>query len=395
MADFEKAYKAVMEHEGNNHRQEQENTKILLCSDCFRDEGLKIDAYKIGIDNNDKCPKCKSVSGHKLTKGLVQDLCYRFFVRGTILKLDYGGAPLIQFNPQHFNKTDIDISPWLADDVKLIEQAGEIGIFYYGPRFWMLGEVEPLKSLQNTDERNEIVEKILTAYPVRELTDKEYFYRLRVNPKVLHDFGEYDAAPDEHLGKNRFDDIGFPVLYGSPDLELCLHECRTTVEDNLFVAKLVPTQKLKVLDLSALLEEEGVTEFESVDIAIHFLFLAGKHSYDICRQIALKAKEKGLDGIIYPSYFSYVRTGAFPFETIYGMSIRRIPQLKDYAQSQSIPNLALFGRPVNENKVTVDCINKVVINRVGYDITFGPAYHKAYEDDTSIENHDDTTSDGQ
>jgi len=160
----------------------------------------------------------------------------------------------------------------------------------------------------------------------------------------------------------------------------------------------VPTQKLKVLDLSALLEEEGVTDFESVDIAIHFLFLAGEHSYDICRQIALKAKEKGLDGIIYPSYFSYVRTGAFPFETIHGRSIRRIPQLKDYAQSQSIPNLALFGRPVNENKVTVDCINKVVINRVGYDITFGPVYpvyHKAYEDDTSIENHDDTTSDGQ
>lgn len=385
MADFEKAFNAVMQHEGNNYQQEHESTKVLLCSDCFRDEGLKIDAYKIGIDNEDECPKCKSIKGHKLTKALVQDLCYRFFVRGTILKLEYGGAPLIQFNPQYFNKTDIDVSPWLADDVKLIEQAGEIGMFYYGPRFWMIGEVEPLKSLQKEDERNEIVEKILTHYPVRELTDKEYFYRVRVNPKVAHDFAEYDTAPDEHLGKNRFDNIGFPVLYGSPDLELCLHECRTTVEDNIFVAKLVPTQNLKVLDLSALLEEEGVTEFESVDIAIHFLFLAGKHSYDICRQIALKAKEKGLDGIIYPSYFSYIRTGAFPFETVYGMSIRRVPQLKDYAQSQSIPNLALFGRPVNENKVTVDCINKVVINRIGYDITFGPAYHKAYEDETKIE----------
>jgi hypothetical protein len=381
MADFEIAYKAMIAHEGNNHRQEEENTEILLCSYCFRDEGLKIDAYKIGIENDNECPKCKSKSGHKLTKGLVQELCYRFFVRGTILKLDYGGAPLIQFNPQHFNKTDIDISPWLVNDVKLIEQAGEIGMFYYGPRFWMLGEVEPLISLQNIDKRNEIVERILTEYPVRELTDKDYFYRLRVNPKVSHDFGEYDTAPDEYLGKNRFDDIGFPVLYGSPDLELCLHECRTTVEDNLYVAKLMPTQNLKVLDLSALLEEEDITEFESVDIAIHFLFLAGKHSYEICREIALKAKEKGLDGIIYPSYFSYIRTGGFPFETVYGISIRRIPQLKDYAQSQSIPNLALFGRPINEKKVTVDCINKVVINRIAYDITFGPAYHKAYDDD--------------
>jgi hypothetical protein len=383
MADFEKAFKTVMEHEGNNHRQDEENTKVLLCSDCFRDEGLKIDAYKIGIDNADKCPKCDSSSGHKLTKGLVQDLCYRFFVRGTILKLEYGGAPLIQFNPQHFNNSDIDVSPWLVDDVKLIEQAGEIGMFYYGPRFWMLGEVEPLKSLQNDDERNQVIEKILASYPVIELTDKNYFYRLRTDPKTSHDFGEYDTAPDDQLGKNRFDDIGFPVLYGSPDLELCIHECRTTVEDNLFVAKLVPKQKLKVLDLSALLEEDGVTEFESVDIAIHFLFLAGKHSYNICRQIALKAKEKGLDGIIYPSYFSYLRTGAFPFETVYGISIRRIPQLKNYAQMQSVPNLALFGRPVKDNKVSVDCINKVVINRVGYDITFGPAYHKAYEEETS------------
>lgn len=385
MANFEKAYKAVIDHEGNNHRQVQENTTVLLCSDCFHDEGLKIDAYKIGIDNNDKCPKCKSTSGNKLTKELIQDLCYSFFVRGTILKLDYGGAPLIQFNSQHFNKTDIDVSSWLVEDVKLIEQAGEIGMFYYGPRFWMLGEVEPLKSLQKENERNEIIEKILTEYPVRELTDNEYFYRLRLNPKVPHDFCEYDTAPDEYLGKNRFDDIGFPVLYGSPDIDLCIHECRTTVEDNLFMAKLVPTRKLNVLDLSVLLDEEGVTEFESVDIAIHFLFLAGKHSYNICRQIAFKAKEKGLDGIIYPSYFSYIRTGAFPFETVYGISVRRIPQLKQYAQSQSIPNLALFGRPVYENKVSVDCINKVVINRVGYDITFGPAYHKAYGDDTSVE----------
>lgn len=362
-----------MEHELNNHLQEHEDTKVLLCSECFRDEGLKIDAYKIGIKNNNNCPKCKSTSGHKLTKRLVQDLCYIFFVRGTIDKLDYGGAPLIHFNQQHYNKTDIVFSPWLADDVKLIEQAGEIGLFYNGPRYWLLGEVEPLKSLQKEDESNEIVEKIITKYPIKELTDKEYFFRLRVNPKVSHDFAEYDTAPDEHLGKNRFDNIGFPVLYGSTDLELCLHECRTTVEDKLFVAKLVPTQKLKVLDLSALIEEEGLTEFESIDIAIYFLFLAGKHSYDICRQIALKAKEKGLDGIIYPSYFSYIKTGAIPFETVYGISIRRIPQLKYYTQSQSIPNLALFGRPINENKVTVDCINKVVINRIVYDITFGPA----------------------
>ncbi len=374
MAKREQFNKTIMNPEGNNHLEEHTNKEILLCSNCFRDEGLKIDAYNIGIDNNDVCPKCKSTSGKKLTKRLVHTLCHRFFVRGTVHEFDYGGAPLVQFNEHHFNKTDINVPPWLIDDLKKIEQAGEIGMFYYGPRFWMLGDIEPLKSLQKEHERNIVIERILTAYPVRELSDKDFFYRLRVNPEVPHDFGEYDTAPDEHLGRNRFDNNGFPVLYGSPDLELCLHECRTTVEDHLFVAKLVPTQKLKLLDLSALLEEKWVSEFESIDMAVHFLFLAGKHSYDICRQIALKAKLKAFDGIIYPSYFSHIRTGTFPFETIYGISVRRFPSLKNYAQSQSIPNVAIFGRPVKENKVTVECINKVVINRVIYDVTFGPAY---------------------
>lgn len=94
MADFDKAVKSVIGHDGNNQTQDLEDTIILLCSNCFRDEGLKIDAYQIGIDSDEKCPKCKSTSGHKLTKKLVENLCYRFFVRGTIQKCDYGGAPL-------------------------------------------------------------------------------------------------------------------------------------------------------------------------------------------------------------------------------------------------------------------------------------------------------------
>ena len=59
--------------------------------------------------------------------------------------------------------------------------------------------------------------------------------------------------------------------------------------------------------------------------------------------------------------------------------------LKDYAQSQIIPNLILFGRPVEEKLVTVECINKVVINRIQYDLTFGPAKHTAFEEEKYLE----------
>lgn len=67
------------------------------------------------------------------------------------------------------------------------------------------------------------------------------------------------------------------------------------------------------------------------------LFLARSHSYEISRAIALAAKETGFDGIIYPSFFSLIRTGGHPFETTYGMSLRRRhPEGEKYAEAYII-----------------------------------------------------------
>jgi len=75
---------------------------------------------------------------------------------------------------------------------------------------------------------------------------------------------------------------------------------------------------------------------------------------------------------MYPSYFSLLLTGQMPFETTYGISIRRIPELARRARAQMIPNLALFGRPIEQKTVAVECINRVVLNRVEYNVLFGP-----------------------
>lgn len=61
-----------------------------------------------------------------------------------------------------------------------------------------------------------------------------------------------------------------------------------------------------------------------------------------------------------------------PFQTAYGISHRRFPQLQAYEEAAAIPNLAIFGRPVMEGKVRVSCINKMIIRRVGYEFHFGP-----------------------
>jgi len=375
MADFQVAFEKILETQGMHPYYNEVNElegDHLLCSECFKDVGLKLTAETIGIKNEKKCPNCGSVLGFKITEELVRKLGYLFFVRGTIERFEYGGFPLIQMN--QLRPSNINVSNWLEDDLKLLESFGHIGLFYYHPRFWMLGEIEPLKSLQLADEVDQIIDRILQTYPTHLITQDHPFYRVRINPDNPNDPLQYDSPPDSIATQNRFSDSGVPILYGSPDIELCIHECRATVEDKLFFAQITPTRSLKLINFAALIVED-VSEFESLDLAIHFLFLAGNHAYSICGQIAKRISDAGFDGIIYPSYFSYIRTGNIPFDTILGMSIRKISDLYDYAGAQSLPNVALFGRPVIEGKVTVSSINRIMLNSIKYDMSFGPSSH--------------------
>ena len=45
---------------------------------------------------------------------------------------------------------------------------------------------------------------------------------------------------------------------------------------------------------------------------------------------------------------------------------------REYERAKTIPNLALFGRPIEEGQVQVRCINKLILRRVDYDFHFGP-----------------------
>jgi len=342
----------------------------LICSDCFQDEGLRLSSARIGQKDMSKCPNCGSQIGVKLNKRSVANLAQQFFVWGTIRRGKYGASPSVQLNKHQI--TSIDVAPWLGQDLRLIEQVLAVGFFYYGPRLWMIGEVEPLKALRDVESRGQLISRILNEYPTRILDIDEYFYRMRKDPTNPGGFDQYDAPPGEKLGQGRFETSGLPILYGSQDLEVCLHECRVAADDELYVATLAPLRKLKLLNLAEMLPEQNVTEFESLDMAIHMLFLAGQHSYEISREIACAAHKHGFDGIVYPSYFTLLRTGGVPFETAYGISLRRIPELRELTRKRTISNLALFGRPIAEGLVTVKCINRVLLNKVEYTLHFGP-----------------------
>jgi hypothetical protein len=353
-------------------------SRPVLCAECFTDRGLRLDAVRVGIDNALPCPNCGARNSKKLTPYLLEVLASNYFVRGTMHRTKYGAAPILQFNKHHYGEGAYSAPPWLIRDVELIEEKCRIGFFHYGPRLWMVGEVAPLKALEDSVRRDSIIERIMREYPARHWGETDIFYRLRRNPKIPLEPSEYDSPPDTCLGNGRLDAIDFPVLYCSQDVEGCVHECRVTVEDELYIAMLRPSKSLRLLDVTELLlDEEGVTEFESLDMAMHFLFYAAEHSYPISRAIALAARRNGFDGLIYPSYFSQVRSGLTPTETVgYGISVRHaashFPRLIDYARSGVYPNVALFGRPIRDGIAEIVCINRLILHKAYYDIRFGP-----------------------
>jgi len=349
---------------------DESDSPIIACSAYFNDRGLQLDAEKMGVSSTGSCPNCGSIVGKMLTKASLETLAHRFFVWGSLRRAKYGAAPAIQFNAHQ--RTSLNVSQRLRPDIALFERILGVGFFPYGPRLWMVGEIEPLKKLQNRQSRDEVIDRILYEYPVSTIDSEHLLYRVRKSPTAPAEPTEYDSPPASITSRGRLNAVGSPVLYASADLQICIHECRATAEDDLYVATLAPSSSLRLLNLSMILQENNVTEFESLDMAVHMLFLAGRHSYKISCALATATQNAGFDGIIYPSYFSLARQGSIPFPTFYGISHRRIPRIQEIEQKKSIPNVAIFGRPIEQRKISVRSINRIIIRRATYDIHFGP-----------------------
>jgi DNA-directed RNA polymerase subunit RPC12/RpoP len=325
----------------------------IVCSSCFSDSGLVFEAKKIGKKNLNRCPHCGDRDGVKLTKERLSSLQLEFFWNGSYTRTYFGGFSQIVSNPLRYGEREVKFPPWLEKDAHLIEDKLRIGLFLYGPPLWRVGYIEPLERLQRSKTRVAEIESILSKFPERTLLDGHEFYRVRKNltKENENNLTQYDA-PSKLIIKNhgRLDSKGLPCLYGSENLEICLHECRVSIPDVCFVASIRTLCSLRMLDLTAEPTEPFQTEFKSLNLAMRFLFTAESQSYEITRAIARFARKKGFDGIYYPSYFSLVKP-------------------------ERIPNIALFGFPIRDRKVEVTCINKAMLKSSSYEVTMGPIFN--------------------
>lgn len=351
---------------------EIQSITTIACSGCFENYGLRLEAEKIGFYSKNICSSCGSKEYRKLNDILLERLAFNFFVRGTIHKMDYGATPLIQFN--EYQSTGVNFNNELDKDIKIFEQKLGIGFFDYGPRLWMVGEIEPLKQMQLLNgEEKEIFKKIIKEYSAVSLSEEQILYRVRKNPEENPNKADFDSPPMKYLGNGRLDSKDNPIFYCSTDLELCLHECRVSSEDQIYVGIFKPSKTLKLLDLSVILSED-CTEFESLDLSVLMLFLASQHAYIILQKLSYFIRESGFDGIIYPSYFSMLKTGSIPFETVLGISHRRLNDFRAYEANKIVHSIALFGYPLRDSKLDIISINKLLLNRVEYDFTMAPVY---------------------
>jgi RES domain len=336
--------------------------KFLLCSNCFHDIGLKLEAQRIGRWRrpNKSCPNCASRDGYTLDSKTLHALQRQFFSRATApnqFRDDIAVLGLVEDDPPY---TDIGLTlrPEAQADWDLIQSKVGGRLFYRSPRLFFLGITNHFglhQSLPKDVVRNDIVPKLRFT----EIDPVAPFYRIRVNLTDANKFdeGQYDSPPKPRRRRfGRFDNPKLPLLYASPNLQVCIHECKVTLADDIFVATVAPTRTLRLLDLSGNYDQpEFIDPFD--DLLWFFRGLMNTslpHVYRYCRRIAQTIKEMtDADGFLYNSYYTNVAgdTG--------GKAI----------------NYALFGHPISEGKLRIVSINTIRLNRITYDYHLGPLFY--------------------
>ena len=79
------------------------------------------------------CPNCGTENVPLLSRDHLLSLSHTFFVRGSIVRADYGAAPKIQFN--ELQSGSINPQGALAADVDLLQRTLGVGFFTTGLDF--------------------------------------------------------------------------------------------------------------------------------------------------------------------------------------------------------------------------------------------------------------------
>jgi hypothetical protein len=236
-----------------------------------------------------------------LDRETLLEVCQALFVQGSIPSGRGIFAPLVQVNDLH-GSSDQFGTPVLNADIDFLRDALQIYCFYYGPPLWMFGKTPGEDGAVEWYDGN--LDHIIENCSDLSLSGGAALYRVQLN------LGETDlcacrfcSPPQENrMMFWRFDNEDLPICYTAFDVETCLHETRVSLEDEIYVGVLKPRRNLRLLDLSTCATPEGTTQFEDPAIWLRSLLYNGKESYETCRRLATRIRDRGYDGFMYESY---------------------------------------------------------------------------------------------
>lgn len=327
-----------------------------LCSECFKDVGLKLEARRIGTQYDYSCPNCKLSNGYALNDDQLRELQTQFFSRATapnqyrqeVAVLGVGTDP-----PDH----PIELRPETLTDWSLIRRAVGGRLWFRSPRLFYLGITNHFglhASLPKDVVRNQIVPKL--RFTEIDTSTTIYRIRLDLNDHTKFDEEQYDTPPNpKRRNFFRFDNRKLPIFYGSPNLQVCIHECRVTLLNDIFVASFTPTKTLSLIDLTDNYNQpKDIDPFDNLEwFFIGLMNSAQPKAYRHCRRIAQTIRDiTKADGFVYNSYYTNA-AGDSEGKTV---------------------NYALFGRPLSEGKLEVKSINTVRLERIQYAYHLGPLF---------------------
>jgi hypothetical protein len=240
----------------------------VLCSECFENEGIRVEADGLGTPSRESCQNCGSTRGKKLDLEKLRRLAYRFFVQGTIPHGTGGYVPILQYDERSDDEDDDDIGMLeeTIADWNLIKRHIGGRLFNNAPDLWRLGITDHYDDDLNVTEGT--ISGIVKQLSIREVPAGSKTYRIRIRrdeDASMLPSSEYDAPPATvKRAYGRFDDDKTPILYTSPNVEVCLHETRIVLTDEIYVATLVATQDLRLADLSGGYDQTPATPFEDL-----------------------------------------------------------------------------------------------------------------------------------
>jgi len=260
---------------------------------------------------------------------------------------------------------DIQLEKSAQTDYELLKKLSGLSIRRYTPRLYEMGFTEirsdlddalrqdPTSASEEAAEKlRKAIRKLLESGFEYEMQDGERIYRARISPAHPLEPTEYDSPPAEKATANRIAVAGDRTFCGAFNIQTCLAEIKPHIDDlihhKIFVASLKSISKLKLIDFT---ERPGRSGSPELNLTLRAFFEANQHSYHLTQFLSGFARSQKYDGLIYPSAMecTAVHRGTWK-------------------------NIALFGAPISENKLSVESVNRLLVRSVAHEFDLGPAW---------------------